>query len=541
MEEAITHETVNHQYEIQHIKAPALQMFIIIMGVFMAILDTSIVNVAIPTMENELNATTDQIQWVLTAYMLTLGVLIPVSGWLTDRFGARNLFLFALTIFTIGSALCGMSWNLSSIIFFRIIQGIGGAFMQPVAMSMIYRIFPPQKRGMIMGIFGIAMMVAPATGPVLSGYFVDYASWRLIFYVNVPIGIVAVIIGYFSLHHFPHEFPGKLDVWGLIFSTIGFFSLLYGFNNVSAHGWGSTTVIVSLVIAIVFLLLFIFTELYVENPMLNLSVLNNYMFSMSLIISSIIFTAMFVGIFLLPLYLQNIMGYTAMRTGLFMTPAALATAIMMPISGRLFDKIGARPLGLIGLLIITLSTLGFTKLGLQSSSAQIQWLYIIRSIGMGMTMMPIMTAGMNTVPIKEVSQGTAMTNTVRQVSASLGTAVLTSYMTNQTNLHVVHLSWLVNPTTYQGQALNQMQHLFEAKGMDAIQALEAARSMLYGLISNSGFVAGLNDTFFVSAVLTAIAWGCVWFYSSKKERAIREGQRDQQKEVNGQADTLLLE
>src|SRR5579875_3033048 len=274
---------VKHQYEIHHIKAPALQMIIIILGVFMAILDTSIVNVAIPTMENELNATTDQIQWVLTAYMLTLGVLIPISGWLTDKFGARNLFLFALAVFTIGSALCGMSWNLSSIIFFRIIQGIGGAFMQPVAMSMIYRIFPPDRRGMIMGLFGIAMIVAPAIGPALSGYFVDYASWRLIFYINVPIGIVAILLGYFSLHHFPHESKGKLDIWGLAFSTIGFFSVLYGFNNVAAHGWASTTVVVSLVIGIVFLILFIIAELTVKDPMLNLSVLNNYMFSMSLI------------------------------------------------------------------------------------------------------------------------------------------------------------------------------------------------------------------------------------------------------------------
>lgn len=515
-------------------------MTIIILGVFMAILDTSIVNVAIPTMENDLNATTDQIQWVLTAYMLTLGVLIPFSGWLTDKFGARNLFLFALSVFTVGSALCGMSWNLSSIVFFRIVQGIGGAFMQPVAMSMIYRIFPPDRRGMIMGIFGIAMMVAPATGPVLSGYFVDYVSWRLIFYVNVPIGIVAVILGFFSLHHFPHESKGKLDILGLVFSTVGFFSILYGFNNVSAHGWGSTSVLLSLAIGVTFLLLFIITELTVQDPMLNFSVLKSYMFSMSLIISSIIFTAMFVGIFLLPLYLQNILGYTAVRTGLFMTPAALATAVMMPISGRLFDKIGARPLGLIGLIIITISTFGFTRLGLNSSSAQIQWLYIIRSIGMGMTMMPIMTAGMNTVPIQLVSQGTAMTNTVRQVSASLGTAVLTSYMTNQTNLHITHLSWQITPFSVPGQALIHMQQMFEAKGMFPSQALQAAYATIYGLISKQGFVAGLNDTFFISTILTAIAWVCVWFYASKQEREIRAGRRVT-KEVAAKSQKLSVE
>lgn len=532
--------STQHQYEIHRIASPVLQLVIIILGVFMAILDTSIVNVAIPTMENELNASTAQIQWVLTAYMLTLGVLIPASGWLTDRFGARKLFLMSLLIFTIGSALCGMSWNLSSIIFFRIIQGIGGAFMQPVAMTMIFRIFPPERRGLIMGLLGIAMMVAPATGPVLSGYFVDYANWRLIFYVNVPIGALAVLLGFFSLHKFPHEVKGKLDIWGLVFSTIGFFSLLYGFNNVSANGWESSKVMIYIVIGVIFLAIFIITELTVENPMLNMKVLNNYMFSMSLVISSIIFTAMFVGIFLLPLYLQNVAGYTAMRTGLFMTPAALATAVMMPISGRLFDRIGARPLGLVGLLIIAGSTYGFTQLGLNTSSAHIQWLYIVRSIGMGMTMMPIMTAGMNTVPISLVSQGTAMSNTVRQVSSSLGIAVLTSYMTTQSTIHRTHLAWKVSTSSAQGHFLIQLQYLFEARGMSSVAALKAAGESIYGLIAKQGFVAGMNDTFFVATILTVIAWCFVLFYGSKKERAIRAGRR-QSKASNARPETALGE
>lgn len=515
----------NATYEIHRIQAPYLQLTIILLGVFMAILDTSIVNVAIPTMETALDASTDQIQWVLTAYMLTLGVLIPVSGWLTDKFGARNLFLFSLVVFTIGSALCGMSWNLSSIITFRIIQGIGGAFMQPVAMAMIYRIFPPERRGVIMGVFGIAMMVAPASGPVLSGYFVQYASWRLIFYLNVPIGIVAVLLGLFSLHSFSHEVKGKLDFWGLVFSTVGFFSLLYGFNSVSSDGWHSATVIVFLVVGVISLIAFVLVEIFVSNPMLDLRVLKNYMFSMSLIISSIISIALFAGIFLLPLYLQNIMGYTAMRTGLFMTPAALATAVMMPISGKLFDKIGARPLGILGLIIITGATFGFTTLGLQSSSANIQWLYIIRSIGMGLTMMPVMTAGMNTVPLHLVSQGTAMTNTVRQVSSSLGTAVLTSYMTTQATKATSQLSWKVTGTSPSSYGLTELQQMFQMKGMDVTHAVGAAKSLMYGLINKQGFVMGMNDTFFVAAILTAIAWVLMFAYASDKERQIRRGRQ----------------
>src|SRR4051812_34069134 len=229
-------------YEIDRIKSPALQMTIIILGVFMAILDTSVVNVAIPKMETALNASTDQIQWVVTGYMLVLGMLIPISGWLTDKFGAKKLFLFSLATFTIGSALCGLAWNLETIIIFRIVQALGGALMQPVAMSMIFRMYPPERRGTVMGIFGIAMMAAPAFGPALSGYLVEYWSWRYIFYINVPIGIAAVILGTLMMHEFPHESKGKFDLLGFIFSTVGFGSLLYGFNEISSKGWSSSEV-----------------------------------------------------------------------------------------------------------------------------------------------------------------------------------------------------------------------------------------------------------------------------------------------------------
>lgn len=506
-------------------RAPYLQVFIIILGVFMAVLDMSVVNVAIPNMEAELGATTDQIQWVLTGYMLTMGVLIPISGWMTEKVGPKKLFLFSLMMFTIGSVLCGMAWNLNSIIFFRIVQAIGGGFMMPVSMAMIFRIFPPNRRGMVMGLFGIAIMAAPAFGPALSGYLVEYASWRLIFYVNVPIGILGIILGMVFMHEFPHEAKGKLDIWGFTLSTVGFFCLLYGINNVTSHGWSSVLVEGFISIGVISLVALIFVELRVENPVIDLRVLNNYMFSMSLLITSIINTALFVGIFLLPLYLQNIMGFSALRTGLFMTPAALASAVVMPISGRLFDRIGARPLGLLGLGIITIATYGFTGLTMQSSGGHIQWLYILRSIGMGMTMMPIMTAGMNTLPVRLTSQGTAMSNTVRQVASSLGTAVLTSYMTTKSKIHAVDLSRGITPFTDQGHKLLNMQHMLQALGTPPALAHREAVLLVYGLVQQQSFVQGMDDTFFVATLLTLAAFIAVMFYGSKKERETRAKNR----------------
>ncbi len=529
-----SHSQDHHQYEIHRIRAPYLQTAIIVMGVFMAILDTSVVNVAIPKMETELNASTAQIQWVLTAYMLTIGVLVPISGWMTDKFGPKKLFLSALVVFTGGSILCGMAWNLPSIVFFRIIQGMGGGFMMPVAMSMIFRIFPPDRRGTVMGVFGVAMIAAPAFGPVISGVLVEYWSWRWIFYLNVPIGIVAVGLGLFAMQEFSHEVKGTFDWAGFILSTVGFFSLLYGFNEVSSHGWGSAEVETYITLGVLLVVAFIIVELFVKHPMLNFRVTKNYMFSMSLLITSLINTATFAGVFLLPVYLQNIMGYSAIRTGLFMTPAALASAVLMPIGGRLFDRIGARPLAVIGLLIMTVATYLFSKLSLDSSSGTIQWLYILRSVGAGICMMPIMTAGMNTVRVNMVSQGTALTNTTRQVASSLGTALLTSYMATQAAKHTIRMSWQVTANSPQGHALLSMQQLLHAHGMTLAAAKQMAVVEFNQLITAQGFVAGLNDTYMLATFITLAAWVAVWFYASKAEREIRASNRNKNKKSKKQ-------
>ncbi|MED1203080.1 DHA2 family efflux MFS transporter permease subunit [Heyndrickxia acidicola] len=505
-------------YEIERIKSPGIQMTIIILGVFMAILDTSVVNVAIPKMETALNANTDQIQWVVTGYMLVLGALIPISGWLTDKFGAKKLFLFALTTFTIGSALCGLSWNLDSIITFRIIQALGGALMQPVAMAMIFRIYPPERRGTVMGIFGIAMMAAPAFGPALSGYLVEYWSWRYIFYLNVPIGIVAVILGVLMMHEFPHKVKGKFDILGFFFSVIGFGSLLYGFNEVSTNGWGSTRVESFLLVGVLSLIILVIVELKVKHPMIQLKVFKNYQFNISLILISIVSVSMFVGIFFLPLYLQNIRGFSAVRTGLFMTPAALASAVIMPISGRLFDRIGPKPLGVTGLIIVTIATLGFTNLGMNTSSASIQWLYILRNAGISMAMMPLMTAGMNSIPFELTSQATAMNNTIRQVAASLGTALLTTNMTTQSKIEAAHLSWQVTPTSQSGHFLMNLQQIMQAHGMSLSQAKLTALSLMNGLIQQRSIVKGMNDSFMVAAILTVCGIILVFFYRKNRSQ-----------------------
>lgn len=390
-----------------------------------------------------------------------------------------------------------------------------------------------------MGLFGISIMAAPAFGPALSGYLVEYSTWRLIFYINVPFGILAFLLGTGFLQELQHQASGKLDVLGFVFSTAGFFSLLYGLNEIPSDGWNSPVVIGFVGAGVLFLILLVVTELSVKNPIIQLRVFKDYMFSMSVLIGSIINIALFAGIFLVPLYLQDIVGLSPVRTGLLMTPAALATAIMMPISGRLMDRIGARPLGVAGLAIITLATVGYTVLGRNTSTGYIQTLYILRSLGMGLTMMPIMTAGMNTLPRQLVSQGSAVSNTARQVAASLGIAVLTTVLTSREKFHFAVMAQNVTPWSSFSERLTQMQQQLQGQGMSPGIAHTAALAMYQGVLQATAFVEGLNDTFVVATVITLVALVLTLFYGSRKEREIRAGNRKLQKAAKGKGQASL--
>lgn len=505
----------DQQYALNYIKAPYFQVSIILIGVFMSILDTSIVNVAIPTMESELSANTDQIQWVVTAYVLAIGVLIPISGWLTDKFGAKRLFLFALSAFTLGSALCGMAWNLPTMIGFRIIQASGGGFMVPVANSMIYRIFPPDKRGLVMGLFGITIMSAPALGPLLSGYFVEYASWRYSFYINVPIGLSAIMLTMFFLYDFPHRVETKMDIWGFLFSCIGFFFLLYGVNNAATDGWTSLKVSLSIASGVIFLIALVVIELKTVYPIIDLRILTNPMFSMSIAITSVVNVIVYTALFIIPIYLQIILGYTALQTGMFMTPGAIAAIMMMIIGGLLFDKIGAKMIALIGLLFLGVSVYEISWMSVNSTGGQIEFLLIILNIGVSLTMVTISTSGMNMLPIIKLSQGSAVSNALREVIASLGTAILASYLSTRIKMHLYHLTAQITPFSSYGLELRNFRIKLENKGLPFTVAHKDALVIIYNSLHNDSFVYAMDDVFIVCTLITIFAFLLTLLYKAR--------------------------
>jgi EmrB/QacA subfamily drug resistance transporter len=496
----------------------------LIIGAFMAILDGSIVNVALPRMMAIFGSTADRIQWVLTGYMLTTGVVIPITGYLSDRFGGKKIYILSLAAFTAGSALCSLAWSNNSLVVARVIQAIGGGMMMPVSMAMIYYIVPREKIGMALGIWGVTAMVAPSIGPTLGGYLVDNFSWQWIFTINIPIGIAAVFLSMAILKETPVKAGLKADYPGIILCTAGCFALLLALSEGQDKGWTSLYIVNLFIFSGFTLALFVIWELITDQPMLDIRLLKNITFAASLVCVSIATIGLFSAIFLIPLFVQNVQGLTPLQTGLLMMPAALASGIMMPISGKLFDEIGALPLCLVGLTVTAITTFQLHTITYDISYRELQIIMIERALGLGLCMMPLTTAGMNTIPHFLIGRASAMGNLVRQISASFGIAYLTYVMLHRQDYHAAVITDSVSWTS--PVAVNvwqQLQGLLSQSGYSP----QGAAGILRGLVLREALVRGLADAFVVSTVIIVIAIPFVFLLGKKRveEQRVLQYQR----------------
>ncbi|MFL5955830.1 MAG: DHA2 family efflux MFS transporter permease subunit, partial [Solirubrobacterales bacterium] len=386
---------------------------------------------AIPTIQNVFGTTTDEVQWIATSYTLTLGVVVPLSAWLADRFGVARTYNVSLLLFAAGSALCGLAWNLDSIIAFRVLQALPGGVLPVVTLSMVYRIVPKEKIGQAMGMYGLGIIVAPAIGPTLGGYLVEYVDWRLIFFINVPVGILGAIAAAMVLPKFPPVKAARFDWLGFVMIAGGLFSLLLALSEGQSWGWTSYRIIILPATGVLLLALFVVVELEVDKPLLDVRVFRYWPFTNSLLLISVLMVGLFAVLFYIPLFLQQAQGLGAFDAGLLLLPQALVMAVLMPIAGRLYDKIGPRWPAVIGLTIVALGTYLLHDLTLDTSRGQIMGLLALRAGGMGMAMMPIMTSGVAAVPVNKVGAASAFNNVVQRSAAALGLAVLTALMTTQ--------------------------------------------------------------------------------------------------------------
>lgn len=412
---------------IRAILAPLAAM---IVGMFMVVLDNTAMNVMMHQLIHDFSSSYNTVQWAITGYSLAQSAVIPLAGWLSDRFGAKRVFLTSVMLFTIGSLLCAFASSIEELVTFRIIQGLGGGMVIPIAWAYTFRLSPPDKVGRVLSFMSIPIMLAPALGPVVSGWMVDYISWHWIFMINVPIGIVGVWMGSRSLPNMPRQSVAALDWKGMVLAPLAFASLSYGISEGSSN-WGSHETIGGLLVGAIALILFVVTELRHANPLLELRVFKSATFTRGIIVLWITQFSFFGTIFLIPQYLQNVRGFSAFQAGLCLLPYALAAAVFMQISGRLFDRFGARWLAIIGVGLLAVAGLVFSQV---SANAELGILLIpIALIGasMGLCMMPLNSHVLKSAPPHLVGRVSSLTSAMQQVMTSLSVAGLATVLSSR--------------------------------------------------------------------------------------------------------------
>jgi EmrB/QacA subfamily drug resistance transporter len=418
-----------------------IPLIAIIMGTFMVILDNTVVNVALPTLGRVLNSDLSLLQWVIAGYMLAQASVIPLSGWLSDRFGARRVYLTSLVLFTAGSALCGLAINGGMLVATRVLQGLGGGMLMPIGMAVLYRLTPPDRRGQILGLFGLPIMVAPALGPLLSGYLLQYADWRLIFLINLPVGLLALLVGLRVLPTIPAgRAVGALDSLGIILGPLAFAALSFGVSQSTYSGWTAPLTLGGIGVGLVALILFVWRELTTDDPVLELRVFRGRDFSLGIVTQWTAFAAMFGTFFLIPLYLQQVRGYGPLETGLYTMPIAVASAIFMQISGRVFDRVGARIPVLFGMTLIGGAMWLMSRISGATTGTDLFPPMVLMGAGMGSMMMALNTHLLNVAPRDLVGRVTSLTAAMQNVVASLGIATFATILQARIPFHVAEVS-----------------------------------------------------------------------------------------------------
>ncbi|MFD1677470.1 DHA2 family efflux MFS transporter permease subunit [Alicyclobacillus fodiniaquatilis] len=465
---------------------------VMIAGAFVAYLNQTLINVALPQMMDHLHISATTGDWLTTIYMLVNGVVIPVTAFLMQRFTTRALYLTAMTLFVIGTIICAVGPDFAVILVGRVVQAAGAGILMPVMINVIFTLFPLEKRGMAMGILGIAINFAPAVGPTLSGWIVENYSWRVLFYVILPIALLDLIVSIFLLKNVTQTSRPKLDTLGVVLSTIGFGGLLYAFSMAGSdgNGWGSPQVVITFIVGGVSLAVFVWRELTIGHPILEFRIFRYPMFTLTTIINVLVTMAMYAGMILMPIYMQDVRGFSPLQSGLMLLPGGILMGAVSPITGKLFDKIGARWLSAFGLAITAATTFALARLQMDTTYTYVTILYTVRMFGMAVLMMPIMTAGLNELPLRLNPHGTAMLNTMRMIAGAVGMAFLVTVMSTKAVVHT--------------KAIVMQQHI---AATDKVHML---------LAQNQGSVMGINDAFMVATILSVLAFLLSFFIRKTK-------------------------
>lgn len=466
---------------------------VLMIGAFISFLNNTLLNIALPSIMKDLNVGPSTVQWLTTGFMLVNGIMIPTTAFLIQKYSVRRLFLAAMGLFTLGTILAGFAHAFPLLLTGRMVQASGSAIMMPLLMNVMLTSFPVEKRGTAMGVFGFVLMGAPAIGPTLSGWIIEHYDWRMLFHFVTPIAAVIVLMGFIVLKDKKDKVDIRLDLISLLLSSVGFGGLLYGFSSAGNKGWDSPQVYGTIIVGALSLTSFIIRQYKLDKPMLEFRIFKYPMFALSSVISMVLTMAMFSAMLLLPIYVQTIRGISPIDAGLMMLPGAILMAVMSPITGKLFDKYGGRALAVIGLIITTVTTYYFSQLTLDTTYTHLMILYSIRMFGISMVMMPVSTNGLNQLPARFYPHGTAMNNTLQQVSGAIGTALLVTIMSTRSETHAADIAASVSGNA--GQLTAEMQQQVAMKAM----------------------LEGINDSFLVATFIAGVALLLAFFIKRAKQ------------------------
>jgi len=484
---------------------PWIVAIAVMLGTFMEVLDTTVVNVSLPHIAGNLSASTDEATWVLTSYLVANAIILPMTGWLANRFGRRNLLLLSVFGFTCFSFLCGIAPNLPLLILFRVFQGATGGGLQPLSQAILMEAFPPEKRAKAMAFWALGIVVAPMLGPVLGGWITDSYSWRWLFYINIPVGIAAVVMVSFFIFDPPYIRRGKggVDYWGIGLMAVGIGALQIMLDKGQEADWfGSRFIQVLFVLTVVALTAFVLRELRTEHPIVHLSVFKNTTFATGVFLMTVLGFVLYGSTVLLPLWLQTLMGYSAMQAGMAMLPRGLGSFLFMPVVGILMSKIEPRKLLGTGLVVSAFSLFSLSRLNLNAGYWDIFWPQLLQGTAMGLLFVPLTTLTNGGIPREEMGNATSLFNLMRNMGASIGIAGVTTTVARHSQSHINILSAHVTSGDQAAVAmLNSLKNGMMAQGMDATTAANQAYAAMFGLVERQAAMLSYVDAFRLLAAM----------------------------------------
>ncbi|MEJ7220015.1 MDR family MFS transporter [Staphylococcus gallinarum] len=470
-------------------KTRIIMVITMLFGGFFGLLNETLLTTALPSIMKEFDIDYTKVQWLTTAFLLVNGVVVPLSAMVIQRFSTRQVFLTAIIIFLVGTIIGAFSPNFQILLIARIIQALGSGIMMPLMMTTILDVFEPHERGKYMGVFGLVIGLAPAIGPTLSGYLVEYLEWRALFYVVAPVAALTFLASLKYVVNVGTNRRVPIDILSIILSVLGFGGLLYGTSSISRDGWNDPVVLTTMIGGIILVIAFIFRQTRLTTPLLDFSVFKNSQFAVGIIIMDFTMVSMIGSETILPMFVQNIMKDTALQSGLILLPGAIVMGIMSVLSGILFDKFGAKILGIFGMIIVIVTSSYFVIMDEHSSSLMLTIVYAVRMIGIALSLMPLMTHTMNQLPQEMNAHGSSMTNTVQQIAASIGTAGLVTTMSQ------VSKNFTPEMSNYKGMNKKEM-------------AMN---------IQHDALLSGYHGAFWFAIIISVISFICVFMLKSKKK------------------------